>query len=146
MTPVQVRYLTFIAALASTVACSSPTAPVVESPEFTAVLTRDVPWSEVPTPPTVRVAGGRVEVKGVIHTPDPCQDLRAEAIRAERRVVLSVIARSRPGLCIAVIGTFAYTAVMDGLAAGTYLLEVVYAYENTGWQRAQVLAQSITVP
>jgi hypothetical protein len=35
---------------------------------------------------------------------------------------------------------------MDRLPAGTYSLEVVHAYESTGWSRRQALVTEVTVP
>jgi hypothetical protein len=135
-----------LAVLASAAACSSGTAPVVEPVDFTAAHVGGVPWSDAPIPPTVRLARGRIEVTGVIHTPDPCQDLSAHAVRADARIILTVTARSRSGGCVTAIGTFGYTAVIDGVPPGMYALEVAYAYENTGWKRKQALASEVTVP
>jgi hypothetical protein len=84
-------------------------------------------------------------VLGLINTPDPCQELRAEVTRAGRLIRLTVIARSLPVLCIQVIGSFAYTAVIDNLAPAVYTLEVFHAYENTGWPRTRVLAEPVAV-
>jgi hypothetical protein len=135
-----------LAVLASAVACSSGTAPVLVPVDFTTARVGGVPWSDIPIPPAVQLARGRIEVTGVIHTPDPCQDLRAHAVRANPRIILTVTARSRSGGCVTAIGTFGYTAVIDGVPPGTYALEVAYAYENTGWQRKQAVASEVTVP
>jgi hypothetical protein len=146
MNPCRRSLVAGLGVLSSAVACSSSTAPGPARVEFSASPAADVPWSEHPVSPTVRVSSGRMEVTGVIHTPDPCQDLSAQAVRANRTILLTVTARSRGGGCIAVIGTFRYTAVMADLPVGTYLLKVAHVYPNTGWENSEVLSREVTVP
>jgi hypothetical protein len=142
----RVRFLTALAVLVAAGGCSSGTAPGVESLSFTAVLTRDpAAPRDASYPPTVRGREGRVEVLGVITTSNPCQEVTGRVSRTGRNVRLTVTARSLPVFCFAVVATFAYTAVIDGLAPAVYAVEVFHAYENTESEPARVFVGAVSV-
>lgn len=127
-------------------ACTSPTAP---RPELSSFVTGS-PGSAgalaaATSPPTARASRGRIEVLGLMDTPTPCQALSGEFTRTGQRLSLSVAARSIGEVCILILGRFAYSAAITGLAAGEYTLEVTHTYPSTGWPTSVVLTQSITV-
>jgi hypothetical protein len=138
--------------LLSLASCSSSTEPSSDPGLRFVAVDRNSPqapdWAT--SPPTVRVANGRIDLAGIIGTGDPCYDLRAESDRDGQQLTLSVVARSQNVPCITVLASFAYTASLDDLAPGTYELVVEHAWEDHGgvrWRAPEVvLDQAVTVP
>ncbi|MGH7476558.1 MAG: hypothetical protein ACRELD_09735 [Longimicrobiales bacterium] len=97
--------------------------------------------------PEFEVSGdvGQLTVTSRLSTPDPCQQLTGEASRSGSRVTLRItIVREGEG-CYDVIGTFRYTALISGLAPGTYELRVIHDYPGTGWPSGPVLERDVAV-
>jgi hypothetical protein len=131
----------------SAACASTPTsAPVMNTPrvEFVAAPAgaANAPAGAT-TPPTVRVAQGRVEIGGQLTTPDPCFDLSAAFVDSNRELRVMVNAAKKPGLCATVIETFAYRATIVNLLPGDYSLEVVHVRPNAEPQTA--VKQGITI-
>ena len=136
----------------SLAACSSSTGPSPDPGLHFVAVHRNAPeapdWAT--SPPTVRVSSGRIDLAGIIGTGSPCQDLRAESDRDGARLTLTVVARSQNVPCIAILGSYAYTAALDDLAPGAYQLVVEHAWEDHGgvrWRAPEiVLDQAVAVP
>lgn len=138
-----------ILALVLALGCASSTEPRrLYRPEFRAAPTTspDAPAGAT-RPPTLRVSAGTIEVLGIIDTPDPCEDLRALVSRTGLQLRLTVTARSQ-GCVVPMVGSYAYAALVEGLAPGEYALDVTYAYEQPGarTRKGSVLAYLVTVP
>lgn len=139
-----------LVALILPLACSSTTEPRGPRVDFTAVnaVSPDAPdWAS--SPPSVRVAPGRIDVAGILDTGAPCYDLRAETDRGARRITLTVIAREQNDACIRILASFAYRATIDGLAADRYELVVAHAWEDSRGTRLGTLSLfdgPVTVP
>lgn len=84
-------------------------------------------------------------VSSRLSTPDPCQRITGELGRWGTRVTVRVTIASEGQGCLAVVGTFRYSAVVRGLAPGRYTLHVVHDYPGTGWPSGMVLEQDVTV-
>jgi len=133
-------------ALAALAACGSPAAATPELSSFVAVPAGSLGApTDATSPPTVRVSAGRIEIFGLIDTPDPCQLLTAEFTRSSQDLHLRVSTRSTGGACILILGRFAYTAVIIGLPAGVYNFDVTHTYPDTGWPTSVVVTQSAKV-
>lgn len=137
--------------LAAVAACSDgATAPGDTAPQASlstsAFIEASAAGSEPTQIPDVRTSAGRVDITGTIRTPSPCQQVRAEASRQGTTLRLTVTARPRDVMCIAVLGHIPYEAALTAVPAGRYTLTVVHAYENTGWPDAEVLRSTVTVP
>ncbi len=95
--------------------------------------------------PVVVVTGTSIQVLGTIAASSPCQDIRAEVTRGGRTVRLVVVARTQPVICVGVLGSFAYRAGLGTLPSGRYTIEVVHAYENSGWPTTTVLQREVQI-
>src|SRR5687767_14483090 len=63
----------------------------------------------------------RIAVLATLLGPDPCRTLDGEIDHRDREVTLRVFIRpSSAGVCVQVVGRFAYEAVIEGLRPGRY--------------------------
>jgi hypothetical protein len=135
-----------ILSLAVAAACGSPTAPRPELATFVSMAANSAGAPpDATNPPTVRASRGRIDVVGLVETPTPCQTLSGDVMRSGQTLSLNVAVRSTGGACVLILGRFAYTAGITGLAAGVYKLDVTYLYPGTGWPTSVVFSQSVTV-
>jgi hypothetical protein len=88
---------------------------------------------------------GHIEVKGKVPTGDSCY---VETKQANGMIVLRVIARPQGGnvVCMTELAWSNYHGMLGPLGSGTYHVEVVHAYENTGRPDRMVLDQEVQVP
>jgi hypothetical protein len=94
---------------------------------------------------TAEADRGRISIRATLTGPDPCRTLEGELDQRERELTLRVSIRSNSAVCVLVLGSFAYDAVIDGLRPGTYTLQVVHTYPSTGWPTQNVLSQNMNV-
>lgn len=88
-------------------------------------------WLESPTVRVEGIAGG-VRIETLMSTPDPCQRFDATASRQGADLLLRVEVRRNAAMCIAVVGTFQYEAVLSDLTPGAYRLTVIHTLPETG--------------
>lgn len=89
---------------------------------------------------------GVVTVRGTIPTPNPCHRLSGAAETSGGAIVLVVDAAMPPEtVCISVLATLEYTAVLRGVAAGRHPVRVVHRYPATGWDEARLEAGTVDV-
>lgn len=112
--------------------------------EFTVEPAGHGQWLEQPE---LEVSGGagRLTVTSRLSTPDPCQRLTGVMERSDAVVTLRVRINREGQGCVAMIGTFRYTAVIQGLSPGTYGLRVIHEYPGTGWPSGVVLERDVPV-
>lgn len=103
------------------------------------------PAAPAPAGTTAAGEAGRIVVHGRIETPDPCRRITAAATRRGAELTLRVEAHREGDVCAQVIAAFAYDAVVQGLAPGTYRLRVLHAYPGSGWDAQTALEESVTV-
>ena len=130
--------------LALVIACGgkAPTAPDTAFLRFNP----RVPDPGSPESVTAEAGQGQITVRATLSGPDPCRTLEAELDQTDREVSLRVFIRpSGAGVCVLVIGRFAYDAVIEGLPRGRYVLQVVHTYPYTGWPTRTVLSQTMDV-
>lgn len=102
-------------------------------------------WVETPVLEVEERRGG-FAVDARLSAPDPCRTISAELQGTGSEVVIEVEIRpTSGGGCLQIIGTFAYEAVVDGLAPGAYHLQVIHRYPSTGWPTATVLDRQVQV-
>jgi hypothetical protein len=90
------------------------------------------------------VSAGQVVLRGVIGTPTPCYTIEADLEQDGSTLTVSLEATDQGGICIQVLGAFAYRARLHGLSAGSHTIAVTAAYPGTGWQtRADTLQVEI---
>jgi len=89
---------------------------------------------------------GQIAVRATLLGPDPCRTLEGELEQRDREVTLRVFIRpSGAGVCVQVIGGFAYDAVIERLPRGSHVLQVVHTYPSTGWSTRIVLNETVDV-
>ena len=89
---------------------------------------------------------GQIAVRATLSGPDPCRTLDAELDQTDREVTLRVFVRpSGAAVCVQVLGRFGYDALIEPLARGRYVLQVVHTYPSTGWSTTTVLRQTVDV-
>jgi hypothetical protein len=96
------------------------------------------------SPPTVLGEQARVVVLGLMPTPDPCHFISASASKSGSQVTITLTARRIGGVCVTVIGEFAYRAVTP-MSPGTYTVDVVHEYPGTGWPTEVVRKATVLV-
>ncbi len=128
-------------------ACAQPGSPVEQTPASTsiAVTGSDSAPAGVSAPPAIQVNDGELRVLGIISTPDPCQRLRVFGERRGEALTVVVEATSSGGMCIAVLGSFAYRFETP-LSSGPQRVRVEHRYVNTGWSTEVVRDTVVTVP
>ena len=130
--------------LAFVIACSGKTATAPDTASL-----RFVP--RVPEPGgahavTAEAGLGQITVRSILAGPDPCRTLEGELEQRGRDLTLRVFIRpSGAGVCVQVVGRFAYDAVIEGLPRGRYALQVVHTYPSTGWPTGAVLSHTVDV-
>jgi hypothetical protein len=97
------------------------------------------------SPPSVRVSPGHFEVLGLLSTPNPCQDIQASLPQVGAALTVTIQAHAQPGVCIQVLGRFAYQVTED-IDPDTYTLRLTHTYPDTGWPDERAFQGSITVP
>ena len=128
-------------------ACAQPGGPVEQTPASTsiAVAGSDTAPAGVSAPPALQVIDGELRVLGIISTPDPCQRLRVFGERRNEAITVVVEATSMGGMCIAVLGSFAYRFATP-LSSGQQRVRVEHRYVDTGWSTEIVRDTVVTVP
>jgi hypothetical protein len=112
--------LTAALCLAVVMACGrqAPTAPDTASLRFTPRAPQPGPAE---TSVTAEADRGQIAIRATLLGPDPCRTLEGELDQGDRVVTLRVFIRpSGAGVCVQVIGAFAYDAVIEGLSRGAY--------------------------
>jgi hypothetical protein len=130
--------------LAFVIACGgeTPTAPGSASLRFTS----RVPEPGAAASVAAEAGQGQIAVRATLSGPDPCRILEGELAQTDRNVTLRVFIRpSGTGVCVQIVGGFAYDAVIEGLPRGRYGLQVVHTYPSTGWPTGVVLSQTVDV-
>lgn len=127
------------------IACGgAPTAPETAALRFTPRAVE--PGSGESTSVTADAGQGQIAIRATLLGPDPCRTLEAELEQRDREVTLRVFIRpSGAGVCIQVIGGFAYDAVIERLPRGRHSLQVVHTYPSTGWPTRVVLTETVDV-
>lgn len=75
---------------------------------------------------------GSITVDAVLSTPDPCRRFDASAHRSTGELQLDVVIRPVGEACVAMVGTFEYTARIGDLPPGRYRLRVTHRFLRTG--------------
>ena len=138
-------HLTVVVFLAVVMACGgqTPTAPDTAFLRFTP---RALELGSAESFVTAEASQGQIAIRASLLGPDPCRTLEGEFDQRDREITLRVFIRpSGAGVCVQVIGGFAYDAVIEGLPRGTYVLQVVHTYPSTGWPTQAVLNQTMDV-
>ncbi len=128
-------------------ACARSGSPIEQTPERSsiAVAGSDSAPAGVSAPPALQVNNRQLRVLGIIATPDPCQRLRVFGERRGEALTVVVEATSSGGMCIAVLGSFAYRFATT-LSSGPQRVRVEHRYVNTGWPTEVVRDTVVTVP
>lgn len=97
--------------------------------------------------PSVGVFGRRVELRGLIGTPDLCVELDVDATTFTQVMEVDIVVRRPPHSgCATVFGVFEYVAAATH-RSGTYRLRVAHRYPAAGDNpRRVVLDTIITIP
>lgn len=133
--------------------CSSgPVAPSEVALELDSSRELDFSWEEDGhgewlEEPEVETTGGvgTVAVEARLSAPNPCQELIGEGQVSGEVLELEVTVRRTSAGCVAVIGTFGYTAEFRGVPPSEHRIRVVHRYPDTGWPSGPVLEETVTV-
>ena len=128
-----------------TCACSGASLTQSIQPQVEITLETAPEGSRDDTPTIVTASADNTVLSGVISTPNPCYTIEGDIAADGRDLTLTVTARSKPGICVQMLGSFAYQARVTGLASGNYPTRVVYQYPNTGWE-AKEYDLLLTIP
>jgi hypothetical protein len=130
--------------LAFVIACGGKT-PTTPDTAFLRFTPR-VPEPGSPESVRAEAGQGQIAVRATLSGPDPCRTVEGDLNHTDQEVTLRVFIRpSGAGVCVQIIGRFAYDAVIEGLPRGRYVLQVVHTYPSTGWPTGAVLSQTMDV-
>jgi hypothetical protein len=133
--------LVILAALA--VGCSDK---ILSAPEgATLVFTSRTPEANAPDSATAVAGQGQITVRATLSGPDPCRVLDGDLDAEGKQLILRVSVRPVTGVCVLVVGRFAYDATIEGLTPGSYTLQVIHSYPSTGLPTVTVVNQTLDV-
>jgi hypothetical protein len=123
--------------------------PQREAPQPTVSLTlRGAVEGTSPVEPRVTTmnSDGAV-ITGVISTPNPCYEITAtlEPNGSGRAFTVRLSAVATGGFCVQTLATFAYDVQISGMTTGSYPIDFVHTYPNTGWED-RTFRLRVTVP
>ena|SRR5688572_12509023 len=133
--------LVILAALA--VGCSDKTPSAPEG--VTLVFTSRTPEANAPDSATAVAGQGEITVRATLGAPDPCRVLDGDLDVEGKQLILRVSVRPVTGVCVLVVGRFAYDATIEGLTPGSYTLQVIHSYPSTGLPTVTVVNQTLDV-
>lgn len=138
--------LTVMALVVGCAACSASTSPdQLPTVNLQVALSGSSGAPVGATSPSTIVAEGQgIVVLGLMSTPDPCQTITASGSKSGNQVTITLTARRVGGICVGMIGEFAYRAVTP-MSPGTYAVEVVHEYPGTGWPTEVVRKTTVLV-
>jgi hypothetical protein len=113
---------------------SAPDGPVTGNTRLDFTVTGG---AQAPVADTVQissVAPGEVVIEGALSTPTPCYRVAGSLSEESGGLTLQVTATNLGGICIQVLGGFAYQARISDLAPGSISIAVVHSYPSTGWE------------
>lgn len=78
----------------------------------------------------VESADGGIVVDVRLSTPDPCRSFEARATTQDGGILLAVRARRNAEVCVGMVGTFEYTAMLSGLDRRVHRLRVTHLIDG----------------